>query len=64
MKYLVTGGCGFLGSNLAAQVLKQGDELVVFGSLYRFGASQNLDWLRSQGGGSKFISSETVLIFF
>lgn len=49
MKYLVTGGCGFLGSNLAAQVLKQGDELVVLDSLYRFGSSQNLDWLRSQG---------------
>ena len=49
MKYLVTGGCGFLGSNLAAQVLKQGDELVVLDSLYRFGSSQNLDWLGSQG---------------
>jgi len=36
MKSLVTGGCGFLGGNLAAQVLKQGDELVVFDSLYRF----------------------------
>jgi len=49
VKYLVTGGCGFLGSNLAAQVLQQGDELVVLDNLYRFGSSQNLDWLRSQG---------------
>lgn len=49
MKYLITGGCGFLGSNIAAKVLNQGDELVVFDSLYRFGSSQNLDWLKSQG---------------
>lgn len=49
MKYLVTGGCGFLGSNIAAKILQQGDQLMVFDSLYRFGSSQNLDWLRSQG---------------
>lgn len=49
MKYLITGGCGFLGSNLAASVLKKGDELVVFDSLYRYGSSQNLEWLQSQG---------------
>jgi CDP-paratose 2-epimerase len=49
MKYLITGGCGFLGSNIAAKVLTQGDELVIFDSLYRFGSSQNLDWLKSQG---------------
>ena len=47
MKYLVTGGCGFLGSNIASEVLKQGGELIVFDSLYRYGSSQNLDWLKS-----------------
>ncbi|WP_304546532.1 GDP-mannose 4,6-dehydratase [Sulfurimonas microaerophilic] len=49
MKYLITGGCGFLGSNIASEILKQGDELVVFDSLYRFGSYQNKEWLESQG---------------
>ncbi|WP_373032894.1 NAD-dependent epimerase/dehydratase family protein [Sulfurovum sp.] len=49
MKYLITGGCGFLGSNIASEILKRGDELIVFDSLYRFGSSQNLEWLRTQG---------------
>jgi len=49
MKYLITGGCGFLGSNLALKVLKRGEDLVVFDSLYRVGSNKNLDWLRKQG---------------
>lgn len=49
MKYLITGGCGFLGSNIASEILKRGDELVVFDSLYRFGSYQNKEWLESQG---------------
>ena len=49
MKYLITGGCGFVGSNLAAEVLKRGEELFVFDNLFRFGSSQNLDWLKKQG---------------
>lgn len=49
MKYLITGGCGFVGSNLAAEVLKIGEELFVFDNLFRFGSSQNLDWLKKQG---------------
>lgn len=49
MRYLITGGCGFLGSNLAAEVLKRGDELFVFDNLFRSGSEQNLTWLRTQG---------------
>lgn len=49
MKLLVTGGCGFLGSNLAADALSRGDELVVFDNLHRNGSRENLSWLRSQG---------------
>lgn len=49
MKYLVTGGCGFVGSNLAAEVLRRGEELYVLDNLYRFGSADNLNWLRKQG---------------
>ncbi len=49
MRYLVTGGCGFIGSNLASKVLKNGDELFLLDNLSRFGATQNLSWLKSQG---------------
>lgn len=49
MKYLITGGCGFLGSNLANEVLKKNDELVVFDNLSRFGTEKNLEWLKSVG---------------
>lgn len=48
-KYLITGGCGFVGSNLAAEVLRRGEELYVFDNLYRHGSSDNLKWLQLQG---------------
>lgn len=49
MKFLITGGCGFLGSNLAEEVLKRGDELVIFDNLYRVGTEKNLEWLKTLG---------------
>jgi CDP-paratose 2-epimerase len=49
MKYLITGGCGFVGSNLAAEVLKRGEELYIIDNLYRFGSDANLAWLRTKG---------------
>jgi CDP-paratose 2-epimerase len=49
MKYLITGGCGFLGSNIASELLKLGHDLIIFDSLYRFGSYQNLEWLKGQG---------------
>jgi len=49
MKYLITGGCGFLGSNLAAEVLRRHEELCIFDNLSRFGSALNLEWLKTQG---------------
>ncbi len=49
MKYLITGGCGFIGSNIACEILKTSDELLVFDNLYRHGSERNLRWLRGLG---------------
>lgn len=49
MKYLITGGCGFLGSNIASKILAQGDELIIFDSMYRVGSHANFEWLKTQG---------------
>ncbi len=49
MIYLITGGCGFLGSNIARKILKRNDKLIILDSLCRLGSCQNLEWLKSQG---------------
>jgi CDP-paratose 2-epimerase len=49
MKYVITGGCGFLGSNLANEVLARGDTLVIYDNLTRLGSDKNLAWLQSVG---------------
>jgi CDP-paratose 2-epimerase len=49
MKLLITGGCGFLGSNLAEDAISRGDELVIFDNLYRTGSQENLRWLKGKG---------------
>ena len=47
MKVLITGGCGFLGSNLAASFLLSDDRVFILDGLYRNGSSQNLEWLNT-----------------
>ena len=44
MKILITGGCGFIGSNLALAFSKDHD-VTVFDSLTRKGSEKNLEWL-------------------
>ena len=46
MKILITGGCGFLGSNLAASYLGEGAEVVILDALLRIGGESNLAWLQ------------------
>jgi len=48
MKILITGGCGFLGSNLASSFLKKSDEVFILDNLEREGSQKNLDWLEKQ----------------
>ena len=49
MGFLITGGCGFLGSNIAADLLGGGQPVIVFDNLSRHGSAANLQWLRSLG---------------
>jgi CDP-paratose 2-epimerase len=47
-KWIVTGGCGFIGSNLAASLLEDGHDVVVLDTLVRVGSSENLAWLEER----------------
>jgi len=49
MKYMITGGCGFLGSNIASEILKNEEALVIYDNLSRLGSDANLGWLNGQG---------------
>lgn len=43
--HLIIGGCGFIGSNLAAKLLREKKTVVVFDNLSRPGSEKNLEWL-------------------
>jgi len=45
-RILVTGGAGFVGSNLANNLLSDGLEVTVFDALLRGGSEENLAWLQ------------------
>ncbi len=43
---LITGGAGFIGTNLAHRLMASGRQVIVFDSLSRPGVERNLHWLR------------------
>jgi CDP-paratose 2-epimerase len=45
---IVTGGAGFIGSNVSAAFLSDGNRVTVFDSLARPGVERNLEWLEAQ----------------
>jgi CDP-paratose 2-epimerase len=47
---LVTGGSGFIGSNLADSFLSDGEDVIVLDNLSRPGVEQNLSWLQERHG--------------
>jgi CDP-paratose 2-epimerase len=58
MKYLITGGCGFLGSNIAEFYISKGENVIAFDNLYRHGSEKNLEWLHSLNGKFHFIKGD------
>ena len=58
-RWLITGGCGFVGTNLANALLAKGVDVVIFDNLSRIGSHDNLAWLRQcHGAGWRFIEAD------
>lgn len=49
MKWLIFGGAGFIGCNLAARLIGRKDQVVLIDNLSRLGSAKNLEWLQSLG---------------
>lgn len=47
---LITGGAGFIGSNLADRLAGEGHEVIVYDALARAGVDRNLAWLKERHG--------------
>ncbi|MFM8397614.1 MAG: GDP-mannose 4,6-dehydratase, partial [Pirellula sp.] len=45
MNILITGGCGFLGSNVAASYLQEGSKVTIIDAMLKKGCWENLQWL-------------------
>jgi len=50
MTWLLTGGCGFVGANLAHALMDRGEDAIILDNLDRVGSEENLAWLRSGHG--------------
>lgn len=57
---LITGGCGFIGTNLAHRVLSSGKNVLLFDNLSRAGVERNLRWLRQTHGEKVRIEAADV----
>jgi CDP-paratose 2-epimerase len=47
---LITGGCGFVGANLADRLAAMGERALIYDNLSRPNAVQNLEWLQRRHG--------------
>src|SRR5436853_4083548 len=47
---LITGGAGFIGTNLAHRLLSAGQPVMIYDNLSRAGVENNLAWLRQTHG--------------
>lgn len=63
---LITGGAGFIGTNLASRFLSQGKKVMIYDSLFRDGVEQNLQWLKEKYGDRLIVQianiNETIIL--
>jgi CDP-paratose 2-epimerase len=57
-RVLVTGGAGFVGSNLTANLLTDGFDVTVFDAMLRAGSQENLAWLRQRSNRLRVIQGD------
>ena len=53
MKFFITGGAGFIGSNSADYFLREGHDVVLYDNMSRVGGPANVAWLRQQYGDQR-----------
>jgi len=58
---VITGGAGFIGSNLADRLARMGRRVVIYDNLSRPGVEDNLLWLRENHGDSIAVEIADVL---
>jgi CDP-paratose 2-epimerase len=57
---LITGGAGFIGTNLASRLLSQGKRVMIYDNLSRDGVEQNLQWLQKEYGDQLIIQISDI----
>lgn len=55
---LITGGAGFIGSNLAKYLLSEGAVVTIFDNFSRSNVEKNIPWLERQGGQLKVVEGD------
>ena len=60
MKHLITGGCGFLGSNLISHLIRRGNKIICLDNLSSGSTSNIKKWINND----KFIFLEKNVIEF
>ena len=61
---VITGGAGFIGTNLADRLLSCGEEVLLFDNLSREGVEQNLRWLQARYGRRLRLSRRDIAARF
>jgi len=62
-RVLITGGAGFIGSNLADRLLCAGIPVLVFDNVSRRGVEKNVEWLASKHGNLLRVEEQDVRNF-
>jgi len=57
---VITGGAGFIGSNLADALMARGRTVLVFDNMSRPGVTANVDWLRKRHGDRLTVQAADV----